>query len=236
MSSPNLDSAGTAIRLLIVAALLAGTAAYLRARERPEGVPLREPLAGVPMQLGQWTGTAAPDFDNEVLEALGVDDYISRIYGAPATEGSAGNLSRAPARYQLGVYVGYYTSQRQGDTIHSPMNCLPGAGWQPVDVSRLAIDVGGAEPADVNRVIIQKGEDRQLVLYWYQGRGRIVANEYASKVFLIWDAATRHRSDGALVRVVSPVLPTENDSELAERRAVGFTQELYPYLSRFLPE
>jgi EpsI family protein len=222
------ESAQVAVRLLIVTALLGGTTAYLRAAMRPEHVPPRSPLAEVPMQLGEWTGTAVADFDNEVLEVLGVDDYITRVYNASA-------VSAAPAApFQIGLYVGYYRSQRQGDTIHSPMNCLPGAGWQPVDVSTSAIDLNGS-PAEVNRVVIQKGELRQLVLYWYQGRGRVVASEYVSRAYLVWDAATRNRSDGALVRVVSPVLPTERDSGAAERRAVEFARLLSPHLSRYLP-
>lgn len=215
-------------RLIVIAALLVGTAGYLRAASRPEEVLPREPLAGLPTTLGAWSGVEAPELDNEVLEVLGVDDYITRVY----TETKASN---AASSLPVGLYVGYYTSQRQGDTIHSPMNCLPGAGWQPLDTGTLPLKVEGAAPQDVNRVVIRKGELRQVVLYWYHGRGRIVANEYWSKAYLVWDAATRHRSDGALIRVISPVGIGERDDSAAEGRAVAFTEALYPHLARFLP-
>lgn len=216
------------LRLMVIAALLMGTAGYLGASSRPEEVHAREPLAALPTTLGAWVGSAAPDLDNDVLEVLGVDDYITRVY----TEQDA---SSGVPSIPVGVYVGYYTSQRQGDTIHSPMNCLPGAGWQPVDARRLALPIGLDDRGQVNRVVIQKGELRQVVLYWYQGRGRVVANEYWSKAYLVWDAATRHRSDGALVRVISPIGLNEPDDLAAERRAVAFTTELYPQLARFVP-
>lgn len=214
-------------RLVVLSALLLTTAGYLRAASAPELVLPRESLSRLPTTLGSWTGAQAPDLDNEVLEVLGVDDYVTRVYeeaGAPVD-----------ARLPVGLYIGYYTSQRQGDTIHSPMNCLPGAGWQPVRTGTLALDVAGATRT-VNRVVIQKGELRQVVLYWYQGRGRVVANEYWSKAYLVWDAATRRRSDGALVRVISPVATGETGDEAAERRVVSFAQALYPELPRFLPE
>lgn len=214
-------------RLLIVAALLVGTAAYLRAASRPEQPPAREALTRLPMAFGSFAGSAAPGLDNEVLDILGVDDYVTRIYRDTSVAGTL-----AP----IGLYVGYYTSQRKGDTIHSPMNCLPGAGWQPVDVSTVSLPLDAAPPLVVNRVVIEKGEHRQVALYWYQGRGRVVADEYLSKAYLVWDAATRHRTDGALVRVISPVLAGEADATAAERRAVRFASGLYPSLSRFVPE
>lgn len=222
------DGGRVLTRLLVIAALLIGTAAYLRAASRPEQIPAREVLSALPLTLGPWAGSSAPELDDEVLDILGVDDYITRVYRD--TSAAAGPLS------PIGLYVGYYTSQRQGDTIHSPMNCLPGAGWQPVDVATVPIPLDGGPPAVVNRVVIQKGESRQVALYWYQGRGRIVANEYLSKAYLVWDAATRHRTDGALIRVVSPVAAGEPDTTGAEQRAVAFAAALYPSLSRFLPE
>ena len=94
----------------------------------------------------------------------------------------------------VGLYAGYYRSQRQGDTIHSPQNCLPGAGWRPVSSATINLtSPGGSVP--VNQYVIQKGLDQQVVLYWYQGRGRVVANEYANKALLMWDAATLQRTN-----------------------------------------
>jgi EpsI family protein len=135
----------------------------------------------------------------------------------------------------VGLYIAYYASQRQGDTIHSPQNCLPGAGWQPVDGGTTSIDAGGRR-LTVNRYVIEKGLDRQVVLYWYQGRGRVVANEYANKFWLMFDAARLHRSDGALVRVVAPVSRSAGGSlAAADAAAVEFTRALHPHLSAYLP-
>jgi EpsI family protein len=135
----------------------------------------------------------------------------------------------------LTLYVGYYTSQRKGDTIHSPMNCLPGAGWTPIVAERIKVDTPGAAAIDVNRVLIQKGDERQVALYWYQGRGRSVANEYVSRAFLVWDAVTRHRTDGALVRVISPIRPSDPSGAIAEDRTRRFVQQMYPHLGEYLP-
>jgi EpsI family protein len=129
------------------------------------------------------------------------------------------------------LYVGYYNSQRQGDTIHSPQNCLPGAGWQPVSAERTRIaGVGGSIP--VNRYVIQKGLDRQVVLYWYQGRGRVIANEYLNKAMLMVDAARLNRTNGGLVRLIAPVVTT---TEAASNELSAFAAALLPRLSEHLP-
>lgn len=213
----------TTRRLFVVALLLAGAAAYLQAASRPEHVPVRRSLADLPMAFDGWTGQRAPDLDAATLQVLGVDDYVSRIYAIDGVQA-------------LSLYVGYYASQRRGDTIHSPMNCLPGAGWTPVVAARTRVDVPGRGPIDVNRVLIQKGEERQVAVYWYQGRGRAVASEYWSKAFLVWDAATRNRTDGALVRVVSPIRPTDASDGVADARTRRFVRDIYPFLGAYLPD
>jgi EpsI family protein len=157
--------------------------------------------------------------DLATMRVLGVDDYVMRSYST--------------ADQLVGLYVGYYRSQRQGDTIHSPMNCLPGAGWVPVEAGRLLIPTAGGE-VEVNQYLIQKGEERQVALYWYEGRGRTVASEYWSKAFLVWDAASRNRTDGALVRVLSPVARGEGTADAA-RRAQAFTERLLPLLPAYVP-
>jgi EpsI family protein len=214
---------GVTIRLLIVAAVLLATAAYLSAARRPEPPLAREPLADLPTVIGDWEGQAAETLEADIVRALGVDDHITRVY-------------YADGQPPVGLYVGFYASQRQGDTIHSPMNCLPGAGWQPVAAARVALPVQSPDgPIEVNRVVIQKGDDRQLVLYWYHGRGRVVASEYVSLAYRVWDAATRSRTDGALVRVISPIARSEDGPDAAERRALSFASGLYEELPRFLP-
>ena len=213
------------VRLLIVSVLLAGTAGYLASATRAEPVPVRETLESCPVNIAEWRGRPGAPFDQRTLEVLGVDEYLNRVYTADG----------AP----VGLYVGYYGSQRQGDTMHSPLNCLPGAGWTPVSFARMPLAVpstSGTAPADVsievNRYVVEKGLDRQVVLYWYQSHGRVVASEYWGKIYLVLDAIRTNRTDGALVRIVAPVITTEEE---AEARATRFARELYPLLGRYLP-
>ena len=130
------------------------------------------------------------------------------------------------------MYVGYYASQRTGDTIHSPKNCLPGAGWDPVQSGYIKISIPGGRQIVVNEYVIQQGLDKQLVFYWYQGRGRVIASEYSGKFWMVADAISRNRTDGALVRLVTPM----NDGEVhARARLVSFTQLLFPQLESIIP-
>ena len=210
-------------RALILAGLFVVTAASAAFALRPEQVPTRRALATLPVELGRWHGADAPPFSAAILATLGVDEYVDRVYDAPGEE-------------PIALYVGYYKSQRQGDSIHSPLNCLPGAGWQPVEKSRIAIGTDRAgRPALANRFVIQKGLDRQVVLYWYQSHGRIVASEYTSKAFMIYDAVRYNRSDAALVRVISPIAASEPDDVAAGQRVLAFAQALLPRLGAYLP-
>lgn len=212
------------MRLTLVAVLLFASWLYLGSAITAEPVPVRQPLESCPLQISNWNGLRAPDFDARTLEVLGVDEYINRIYS---------DASQQP----VALYVGYYASQQQGDTMHSPLNCLPGAGWSPVSFSRIGIPVveehaSNTETVTVNRYVIEKGLERQLVLYWYQSQGRVVASEYLGKMYLVLDAIRNNRTDGALVRIVVPITTTDDD---AEKRAVAFAQTIYPLLGRYLP-
>jgi len=131
------------------------------------------------------------------------------------------------------LYVGYYQSQRTGSTYHSPKNCLPGGGWQFVESDQVPVPVPGAESITINKVLIQKGLDKQVILYWYQDRGRVIASEYAAKGYLIWDAMTKNRTDGALVRISVPVSST---TDQAYEQGLAFLQDLWPLLHDYLPE
>jgi EpsI family protein len=217
-------------RILIIAVLLVVTFAYLARMSTAEPVPLREPLTSLPMQFGDWKGRQAPDFDDRILAVLGVDDYTRRTYYSSAERG------------WIGLYIGYYASQRQGDTVHSPLNCLPGAGWTPVTQDRATITVKDTPnaPTDraitINRFVIQKGLDRQMVLYWYQSHGRVVASEYWGRVYTVTDAIRHNRTDAALVRVVVPIYGETSEAVgEAERRGVGFVQTMFPHLAHYLP-
>ena len=209
-------------RAVVLSGLILAAGVYSSRANGDEVSAPREALATMPRTLGAWSDPVDLPLDREVREVLGVDDYINRTYVNAAAQ-------------PVNLYIGYYGSQRQGDTIHSPQNCLPGAGWQPVEGGPASLDINGRN-VTVNRYVIQKGLDRQVVLYWYQGRGRVVANEYANKFWLMLDAARLHRSDGALVRVVAPVTRSANGSLAeADAAAAAFTREIFPRLSRFLP-
>ena len=151
------------------------------------------------------------------VEEIGVDDYTNREYFG--------------ASRPIELYIGYYKNQGSGDAIHSPKNCLPGAGWEPVRSTRLQI--GSAEkPVLVNEYIVEKGMSRDLVLYWYQTHGRIVASEYWAKFWLVADGVRHRRTDGAMIRIWTTAADGE---ESAQTRATDFARRVYPQISEFLP-
>ena len=209
-------------RAIVVSAILVSASVLIGQASRAEPVVLRQRLDALPMQIGGWRGVSAPPFEPRIIRVLGVDEYVHRSYYA---------ASNAYAS----LYIGYYQSQRQGDTMHSPLNCMPGSGWEPMEKSRLPLDLtdaDGTRRAEVNRLIIQKGADRQTVLYWYQSRGRVVASEYTSKLFTIFDAIRSHRTDGSMVRVIVPIA---GDEQRSLSDATAFAQSLYPHLRAYLP-
>jgi EpsI family protein len=212
-------------RAVAICVVLAATAIFLANARRTEITVARSTFATFPMTAGPWSATADSPLDEDVLKVLGVDDYVSRIYYR--TDGAA-----------VGLYMGYYASQRQGDTIHSPQNCLPGAGWEAVSEGRLLVANADGRGRDivVNRYIVQKGLDRQLVLYWYQSHGRVVASEYWSKLYLITDAIRTNRTDGSMVRVIAPIAHGDESAAAAERVAEDFVRAIVPTLPAYLPE
>jgi EpsI family protein len=210
----------TTLRFALILVLLLGAELFLYARAGREELPSRQPLASFPMQLGEWDGTDVR-LEPEVLKILGDGEFLYRFY-------------RAPEKPYVDFFVAYFPTQRTGSTIHSPQNCLPGAGWTPLEKGLVQIAPAGREPIAVNRYVIGKGAERQLVLYWYQSNGRVVAGEYWAKIFLVWDSMRRHRSDGALVRIVTPVLPNE-PLENAQRRATLFAESAVSSLDAVIP-
>lgn len=204
-------------RTMIVVAMLLSAALFGARAAGSEAAVEHEALSSLPQAFGEWQGREAAPFPGDVVAQLGVDDYIHRVYAAPG----------APP---VSLYAGYYTSQRQGDTIHSPQNCLPGAGWRPVSSTTMTLEVGGRQ-LPVNHYVIQKGLDRQVVLYWYQGRGRVVANEFTNKALLMWDAARLRRTNGGLVRVLSP----QSEAMDVTPNLLAFARALIPRLERLMP-
>jgi EpsI family protein len=208
-------------RVMVSCALLLGTVLFLHLRSAEEPAQIRTPLDAFPMVLGVWQAREGTILDPETVDALKVDDYVMRRY----IDDSGRSVS---------LYLGYWASRRKGAYIHSPKNCLPGAGWEPVEASQLTIALPPpAAPLTVNRYLVQKDQQMQVVLYWYQARGQAIASEVAAKIELVRSAVTHNRTDGALVRVMSPVL---GGAQPTTDRLVKYVQTLHPVLSAYEPE
>jgi EpsI family protein len=192
-------------------------AALVTGRVKP--TPLGQPISGISRT---FSGVAGRDIEvpEDQRRVAGFTDYIFRSHEVDSVQA-------------FSVYVGYYDEQRQGKTIHSPRNCLPGAGWEPVGSSIATVEIGGGRSVEVNRYHIVRGAEQSYVYYWYQGRGRISANEYFVKFELLRDAALRGRTEEALVRVVVPV--GKAGVAAADSTAVRVVRELIPEVDKVLP-
>ena len=186
---------------------------------RSEIIPERTRFVEFPTQIGQWRGHASL-LDPETESALKLDDYILSDY--VASDGKMVNL-----------YVAYYPSQRSGESPHSPVVCIPGGGWAITDLQQITYGNLG-EGLPLNRVVIEKGTVKELVYYWFDERGRKIANEYWAKIYLLTDAIMKNRTDGALVRLTTQVSPGESERD-ADQRLQSFLQDAVPTLSGFLP-
>ena len=180
----------------------------------------RRNLKDFPAQVGSWRQVGDDlRFDDETEKVLRADDYLSRNFVSNGRTAS--------------FYVGYYATQRNGATYHSPLNCLPGSGWVMSDPARITIaPAGGGAPFEANRFVIANGRDRALMIYWYQGRGRAVASEYWGKIYTVLDSVRRRRSDGAMVRVMVPV---GNSQQEAQNAAVEMAAQAAAELPAFVP-
>lgn len=208
------------IRLAVSCAVLLSALAILQLRSTGEAVPIRRSLDSFPGAIGGWEAREDSFLGSEVENSLKVDDYLIRRYAD-----EAGNT--------IWLYVGYWASQRRGAQVHSPRNCLPASGWEPVEASRVAIHLPGRAPLRVNRYVIQKDQNIQVVLYWYRAQGKPVAGEIAAKIGMMRSAVFQNRTDGALVRVSSPAL--RGVPETTER-LVHYVQAVYPILGEYLPD
>jgi len=197
-------------RLTFIALLLASTAAIARASHRRDGDVVVN-LSTLPYAVSDWTGSEGRPLDEETLRTLGADAYVNRTY----VEG---------AGVPVGLYIAYYSAPRPGVSVHSPLLCLPGTGWEPLDVG--TANVGSDQ---VRRLVVRKNRDRAVVLYWYALHGRLVSNEAMSRLWLLHDSLRYGRRDAALVRVVIPIAGSVDD---AERRGLAFTRDLLPYLTQ----
>jgi EpsI family protein len=210
------------LRFTIAALLIAFTALFLQARSRIEVIPQHLPLSSFPDQLVGWSSTAISQ-DPDILAILGQGDFLERVYQDPN-----GKLP------DVDIFLAYFPSQRTGETAHSPQHCLPGSGWNPDENVRITLSSPGHAPFPVNRYVISKGNARQLVLYWFWAHSRGVASEYWAKYYLVKDSITMNRSDGALVRFVTPMYPGESPNA-AQQRLLPFTSAVVPLLNKYIP-
>jgi EpsI family protein len=191
----------------------------LLSRSSGEAVPLRKALDTFPVALGGWQGQEATIFEVEIVNLLKVKDYLMRRY------------SDASGR-SVWLYVAYWDSQRRGAQIHSPKNCLPGSGWEPLDAAVITIPVASGEIA-VNRYLVQKDRELMLVLYWYQSQGHSTASEIDARIHMARNAVLRNRTDGALIRISSPIYGTVADTEAV---LASYVQTIHPRLADYLPD
>lgn len=209
----------TPIRTLIVISILLATAALTVLAGHSERIAPNRPFSEFPLEIGEWTGRTSI-MDAQVYNILGVEDYIMADF-----QDTSGN--------RVNLYVGFYQSQKEGDIIHSPKNCMPGAGWKIVKTSVIPVDVpekGGS--IKVIELLLAKGPQKQVVLYWFQSRGRIIASEYMQKIWLVVDSITKNRTDGSFVRLITPVVESEQASL---RTLKQFAGTVYPILKQHIP-
>jgi EpsI family protein len=199
--------------VLVVQAVLFHSASH------GEATPLAAPLAGFPLTAGGWHLLQEGEIDKETQDVLKADDYLTRSYGSK--EGAAN------------LFIAYFKTQRQGQSPHSPKNCLPGSGWEQSQSGRIDVPIGDSF-IHINQYVVEKGQDQAVVYYWYQSQGRVIADEFAAKFYLVSDSIRHHRSDTALVRVWVPVIA--GGTERAEKVGTDFVRTFYPAVKSYLPE
>jgi EpsI family protein len=194
--------------VLITFGLLVNAWAYLG-----EAHVQRQELKSFPVQMGAWK-QEGPDqrFDEQTMSVLRASDYLLRNY-------RLGNNQWAS------LYVGYYATQRDGASYHSPLNCLPGSGWSMADPALITIRSPNGKSFVANKYVIANGNTREVMIYWYQGRGRIIASEYWGKVYTVLDSVRLRRSDAAMVRVTVPIMSSDDDALESAREFAGVTSD-----------
>lgn len=211
-------STGTRFGCLFVLLAVGNVALLTMSHGQP--VPERQPLASLPMNIGPWAGRGLGSLPGAELRVLRADDYLLREYvrtGVP-----------------MAVFIAYYEEQRSGDAMHSPKNCLPGSGWEPMSsrVIEIPDPTASGSAFRANDYIIARNGQQQEVVYWYQAGGKRYASEYLGKIYLVWNAMAHGRTDGALIRLSAPHV---GDTAAIHKMMVEFAQELTRRLPQFLP-
>ncbi len=216
-------------RLWLIVVLMSFTALVLHVRGDEDRVLPSRPLSEMPTTIGSRTAVEIP-LDAETLAVLGKGIFLNREYvpGPGVAVVSPGD--RAP----VGLYIGYFPTQRTGQSIHSPQHCLPGAGWTFVSSGVTDFTDPTGKSYSVGDYLITDGNSNQEVLYWYQMHGRSIANDYKAKLYTLADSIRYGRTDAALVRIITPVLTNESRIE-ARNRAIAFAEQIVPDLPAYVP-
>jgi EpsI family protein len=211
------------IRIVVVLSLFALTFVGLHTSQAVKATPIKRPLNQFPQEIGGWQFARKSFFSAPVIEMLGVEDYISYDYSA--LNGNSINL-----------YISYFTAVGVHGGYHSPQNCLPGGGWNIASVEDVPLEVqsGTLDGATVKKVIVQKASEQQVVLYWFQNRGRIISSEYWEKIYLVLDAVLKQRRDGAFIRIIGQV-PKGEDPEKFTRAMIEFAAKTAEAAAEFIP-
>jgi len=204
-------------RIAIVIAFFALTFAGLQFSQTVRETPIKQPLSAFPVEIGDWKFARKSFFSAPVIDMLGVADYISYDY----TEGNGGLLN---------LYISYFTAVGVTGGYHSPQNCLPGGGWNIASVEDVPLTRGG----EIKKVIVQKGGEQQVVLYWFQNRGRIIASEYWEKIYLVMDAVFKQRRDGSFIRIIGQV-PKGGDKNQFTQEMLEFANKTVELAAQFIP-
>ncbi len=217
-----MPAAATSFRFGIVAVPMLITAIGMQARPGTEIIPTPPPLSSLPSQIDGWTGTDDP-IGQETRDILGAGDFLVRDFE-----------NALQAQPEINLYIAYFPSQRAGDTIHSPDHCLPGAGYIPVSREVIHLTNAQGAPFPVNRYVVSNLGERSLVLYWFQAHGRAVASEWSAKYHLIADSIRMNRSDGGMVRLMTPIQHGESPAA-AQARMMKLGSQFLPLLDQYIP-
>lgn len=206
---------------IIIVIIMLVTMFSLKYVSLSENIKPNKPFSTFPKKIGEWVGTEGR-FDQKVYDLLGVDDSF------------LANYNTADGR-SVQLYVGFYQSQKEGDIIHSPKNCMPGGGWNitKTEIKKVAIPDNNPPEIKAIKLDLEKGTEKQIVLYWFQSRGRFISSEYWQKIYLVIDSITRRRTDGAFVRLIAYVRDKDEEKALADLK--DFAGQLIPILQEYLP-
>jgi EpsI family protein len=219
---------GSPLRHTMLAVAFLGTYGFTHVVS-PVAPAVPATLGNLPMTLAPWTGMTAPPLPPEVVETLAADDFIRRYYARAHAAGPEGEAeAAAPAQQAVEMDVSYYAQPRVGANMHSPLNCLPGSGWQITAMDRVALP--GLDDVRVQALTVERGQYRFAMAYWFQSRDRIITGEASARFHLLADALQRRPTDTGIVRVMTPI----NDPASAHAVVLAFASRLVPELSRVL--